>query len=262
MRPTATDRSGFDPLSLDPSTAGRLLDGLAADDAPAAYAPLAQLLAAACGPAEADELAGESAAVAAFAAVGPQPVADPAKAAAKGSIWERSRARRSLKIAVATVVGGLTLTTGLAAAGALPGAAQMVASEALAKVGISVPNPNDKAGAHPDSRGSSADHPEAPDSTTTESGGSEDTGGPKDGTHGAEVSGTARTTDAEGRDKGAEVSGVASDGKSRAGDQPAAPTDPGVNEDTQRKERTPEATPEAPVEPPAPKPDADKGGRP
>ena len=253
MRPTTADRSGHDPLSLDPSTAGRLLDGLAADDAPAAYSPVAMARAARRGPAEPGELTGESAAVAAFAAVGPQPV----KADLKGSGWLRSRTR--LKVAVATFVGGLTMTTGLAAAGALPGAAQSIASEALERVGISVPNPSDKAGDHPDTRGSSADNAptEAPDSSTTESGDS----GPKADTHGAEVSNTARTTDAEGRAKGAEVSGVASDGKSQAGQGQGAPEDPGVNGDNQADERKPEATPEPPA-PAKPAPPSGKGAKP
>lgn len=244
MRPTTTTgRSGTDPLDLDPSTAGRLLDGLAADDAPAAYAAVAKVLtAAARGAVLPEELAGESAAVASFAAVGPQPVA--AQVTAKGSAWLRNK----VKAGVAVVVGGLTLTTGLAAAGALPGAAQSVASEALERVGISVPNPNDNAGDHPDSRGTSADEApatEAPASNAPE------------GTHGAEVSGTARTTDAEGREKGAEVSGVASDGKSQAGDAPGgAPAEAGANGQAEAEERKPA------VPAPAPPVDKGKGGRP
>jgi hypothetical protein len=211
------------------------LDGLAADDAPAAYAPVLKVLAAAArGAATPEELAGESAAVASFAAVGPQPSRD--HIAAKGSMWMRNK----VKAGVAVLVGGLTLTTGLAAAGALPGAAQSVASEALERVGISVPNPNEKAGDHPDTREPSSDEPATADEGGEPAVSTEAT----DGTHGAEVSGTARTTEAEGRDKGAEVSGVASDGKSRAGDAPGgAPAEKG------------------PAEPP-PKSDKAKGGRP
>lgn len=250
MRPTTTTagRSGADPLDLDPSTAGRLLDGLAADDAPAAYAPVAKVLAAAArSAARPEELAGESAAVASFAAVGPQPARH--RMAAKGSTWLRSK----VKAGVAVLVGGLTLTTGLAAAGALPGAAQSVASEALERVGITVPNPNEKAGDHPDSRGSSADEP----ATNDDGGEPAVSNEAPDGTHGAEVSGTARTTDAEGQDKGAEVSGVASDGKSRAGDAPGGPpAETGPN--GQAEERKPDT----PAPAPAPPVDTPKGGRP
>lgn len=62
------------------------------------------------------------------------------------------------KLAAAGLAGALTLTTGLAAANALPGAAQQAASEALAKVGVSVPSPNSHSGGHPDTRGKSATH--------------------------------------------------------------------------------------------------------
>ena len=57
------------------------------------------------------------------------------------------------KIAVLVVGCTLIATTGLAYAGALPGAAQSVASSMLAKLGVMVPGPNAHAGTHPDSRG-------------------------------------------------------------------------------------------------------------
>jgi hypothetical protein len=49
--------------------------------------------------------------------------------------------------------------TGLTAAGALPGAAQQAADDALAKVGISVPGPNGHSGDHSNGRGKSAGPP-------------------------------------------------------------------------------------------------------
>jgi hypothetical protein len=62
------------------------------------------------------------------------------------------------KLAAAGLTGALALTTGLAAANALPGAAQSVASDTLAKVGVSVPNPNSHSSGHADTRGKSGDH--------------------------------------------------------------------------------------------------------
>lgn len=225
MHTTTPDCSGADPLDLDPSTAGRLLDGLGMDDVPDAYASVAQVLAAVRRPAQAEELTGEAAAVAAFAAAVSAPVV-------KGSTWLRGKA----KAAAAVLVSGFTLTTGLAAAGALPGPAQSVASEALERVGISVPNPHD-------------DAPPPPPAPVAKDDPAASTEAP-DGTHGAEVSDTARTTEAEGRDKGAEVSGVASDGKSRAGEAPTggAPEDRGAAGKAQAEEHKPEApqVPEAP----------------
>jgi hypothetical protein len=169
-------------------------------------------------PATSDELVGESAAVAAFMAADA-----PADVRAARPVLAR---RHRLRLAVAAAVGGLSLTTGLAAAGALPGAAQQVASDTLSHVGIDVPNPNDHAGDHPGSRGQSGeDHGKA----TAEA----NEHGPDTTTHGAEVSNTAKTTDATGADKGAEISTVASDGRSQAGaDEHGKPADAGKPAET------------------------------
>lgn len=235
MRPTTPSRPGFDPLSLDPSTAGRLLDGLAADDVPPAYTPVARLLEALRAPAQERELSGESAALAAFAAVGPQPHPAPRT---RASVW----GLRKVKVVVASVVGGLTLTTGLAAAGALPGPAQGFAADALSHVGITVPDPNaDARGSGGTGRGGDVDDSDVPPSTE------------RPANHGADVSDKARTTDAEGRDKGAEVSDAASNGKSRAGDSgaPGAPPDerPGPAEPAEPAGGKPA---DAPAPPPPP----------
>ncbi|MCU1461785.1 MAG: hypothetical protein JWO37_1860 [Acidimicrobiales bacterium] len=111
------------------------------------------------------------------------------------------------KLAAAGLTGALALTTGLAAANALPGAAQDVASDALAKVGVSVPGPNDHAGDHPNTRGQSTDH--TADTATPNT--------PTSNGKGSEISNLAKTTDATGVDKGAEICTAASDGKCQAG---------------------------------------------
>jgi hypothetical protein len=69
------------------------------------------------------------------------------------------------KFAAAGLTGALALTTGLAAANALPGAAQSTASDALAKVGVSVPNPNSHSSVHANTRGKSGDHPTSSSAT-------------------------------------------------------------------------------------------------
>ena len=86
------------------------------------------------------------------------------------------------KIGGLVVIGALIGSTGLAAAGVLPDAAQDAFSKVLDKVGITVPPGSE----HPASSGD-------------------------------EVSGVATTTDATGGDKGAGISSVASGGKSQAG---------------------------------------------
>ena len=63
-----------------------------------------------------------------------------------------------IKLAAGVTVGSLALMTGLAAANALPGAAQDVASQALETVGVSVSGPNAQAGDQPDNRGASTQH--------------------------------------------------------------------------------------------------------
>jgi len=158
-----------------------------------------------------------------------------ARAATVAAVAEAVRSHRGLapasprrsvltkaKLAAAGLAGALTLTTGLAAANALPGAAQQAASDALAKVGVSVPAPNDHAGTHPDTRGKSGDHPAA--TTQTDANGNQ----PSDN-KGSEISNLAHTTDATGVDKGAAISTDASNGKSQAGQHGGPSANPTAN---------------------------------
>ena len=159
----------------------------------------------------AEEVEGEGAAVtritAAIAAAG---LSFPARRSVV-----RHRPRLSLTIALAT--GVLALTSGLAFAGQLPGAAQDTAHSMLAKVGISVPGPNTHAGTHPDVRGTSST-PSVADQGTS---GTPPTGAGKGGNgKGKTISALAHTTPATGRDKGAVISTAASGGKSHAGHPP------------------------------------------
>ena len=107
------------------------------------------------------------------------------------------------RMTAAFVALTLACSAGLASAGNLPGAAQDIASAMLAKVGISVPGPNDHSGTHPSVRGSSSD---ASSDAVTRS----------------DIAELATTTDLTGVDKGAAISGAASDGKSQAGQHGSA----------------------------------------
>jgi hypothetical protein len=202
-----------DPLTLDEQTAERLLAGaLPAVDAPPGYQAVASSLRALEQGSSAAELAGEPEAVAAIASVvasSPTPIATTRRSTVSTKL-------RTAKAAAAALVGGLSLTTGLAMANALPGAAQDVASAALAKVGVSTPNSDDHADDHPDTRGRSGDH-EPNGAVSSQS---------PDTTKGSVISGIATGTDATGRDKGAEISATASDGQSQAG-QHGTPPPPG-----------------------------------
>lgn len=195
-------RHGPDPLDLDEQTAGRLVSGaIPPDDVPPAYRETARVIYALTRPATPAELAGESRAVAGIAATVTSSPSPPYRRSTMVSTLRSAKG-----IGVAAVAGALSLFGGLAAAGALPGAAQQAASDALAKIGISVPSPDDHAGDHPATRGGSTDAPGTP------------TGQPSDTTKGSDIADTARTTDATGVDKGAEISTKASGGNSQAGD--------------------------------------------
>jgi hypothetical protein len=87
-----------DPLALDQGTADQILAGtLDPADAPPAYAEVARVLAAAAGPPQPGELAGEAEAVARFAA------------AAAGTSRRRRRRLARLAVASAAVLGLLTV---------------------------------------------------------------------------------------------------------------------------------------------------------
>jgi hypothetical protein len=186
------------PLPLDPDTADRLLTGsVAPEDAPPGYGAVVRLLDAASARASAQELAREGDEVRAIAA------------AVRSFAPPVSTSRRSImpfapsrpRVAIAALVAALAATAGMASAGSLPGAAQDLASDILAKLGISVPGPNEHAGGNADVRGKSGSAP-----STSDRG------------KGSDISELATTTDLSGVDKGAAISDAASEGKSRAGE--------------------------------------------
>jgi hypothetical protein len=192
------------PLPLDSETAERLLAGrVAPEDAPPGYGPVVRLLDAASFEAAADELEHESQGVVAFALAVRS--SEPAHSVSPRRFSMPLTLFRA-RLVAAALAAALVATTGLASAGSLPGAAQDLASQMLAKVGVSVPGPNDNAGTHPDGRGSSGTAPNAPSGEGK----------------GSDISELARTTDATGVEKGAVVSTAASVGKSQAGENGSA----------------------------------------
>ena len=137
----------------------------------------------------------------------------------------KSTPRRStlhrFKLAGAAVTCALACTTGLAFAGSLPGAAQDVASSMLSKVGVTVPGPNEKAGTHPNVRGSSS-----PDVAVSGRAEENDEAAAENGKAKAQRSPSlATTTELTGVEKGAAISTLASGGKSQAGQQGEATAD-------------------------------------
>jgi hypothetical protein len=139
-------------------------------------------------------LEGEAAAVAAF--VDALPV-------------QRSTMLRKVKVAAASVVGVLTLTTGLAAADALPGPAQDAAVSALQKVGLDLDDDAPgKSGAHRnDDKANRGGNDDA------------DTNGDGDGESngkGETISSIAHDPSLEGVEKGGAVCTAASEGQCRA----------------------------------------------
>jgi len=187
MTPRDDSQDEMRGLFLDQRTADRLLAGqVDPDDAPPGYAEVASLFQAADAPPYPAELLREEQAVAAAArVVGAQPTRSAIPATRRSTVRSRFfRVKVAGLIAVGTVLG----TSGLAAAGVLPDAAQNAASNVLSKVGISIPG----ADQHPASTGT-------------------------------DISGIATTTGATGVDKGAEISSTASGGVSQAGLNGSAP---------------------------------------
>jgi hypothetical protein len=188
-------------LPLDVSTADRLLAGaIGPEDAPPSYAVVANFVTE-LADTTSSNVDREEEVVAALAV------------AVRSSQTETStRRRRSgvprLKLAAAFAVVALAGTTSLAVAGSLPGAAQDIASTMLAKVGVSVPGPNENAGEHPNVRGQSGGAAVEPASSGK----------------GGQISDLATTTDLTGVEKGAAISSVASGGKSHAGHNGQAST--------------------------------------
>ena len=117
-----------DPLQLDDGTVDRLLDGLPVDDAPPSYRGVAELLHT----------------IKAAPMTGPESAPRPSRFVAAPRVTvpyatpsaPKSRSHRRFRRASAALVGSATLFVGLGAAGALPGAAQVVASNVLGTVGV------------------------------------------------------------------------------------------------------------------------------
>jgi hypothetical protein len=172
-------------LRLDRGTLDRLLaGGVDPDDAPPGYSEVARVLQAVVTAGDHDELVHETTHVA--LAMELLKKHSPASTPSDGRSGKMLRSRR-MRLGGLVVVGALVGSTGLAAAGVLPDAAQDAVSNVFDRVGITLP--------------ASGDHP---------------------ATSGAEVSGIATTTDATGVDKGAEISSAASGGVSQAGQQGSA----------------------------------------
>ena len=170
---------------LDTDTLDRLLGGgVHPDDAPPGYSEVAGVMLAVAEAIDHRELIHEVAHVALAIELVQQrsPVSPPVDRRASRRLKRtRTRSHRG-KIGGLLVVGAMVGSTGLAAAGVLPDAAQDAFSHVLDRVGITVP--------------AGTDHPAS---------------------SGEELSGIATTTDVTGVDKGAEISSVASGGKSQAG---------------------------------------------
>jgi hypothetical protein len=189
----------------------RVLEGLRVDDGAESLASLMDALRV---PGLDHELSDQAQSVAAFtAALG---AADTVDRPRRGRPVTSRRSRFALSLALSGAA--LVATSGLAYAGALPGAAQDTARGVLAGLGVTVPGPNQHAGTHPDTRGNSA---AAPAHAATAGTGTDATGDTSSGKgKGAAISNLARTTTATGRDKGAIISTAASGGKSHAGNPP------------------------------------------
>ncbi|CAN5170366.1 hypothetical protein BH18ACT14_BH18ACT14_17160 [soil metagenome] len=196
--------SEMQPLPLESDTADRLLAGLVAPEgAPAGYGRVVRLLEAASAEASSEELAREPETVAAMAAALRLRVhRNPAASRRSFVPFALSRPR----LTAAVLAAAFAASCGMASAGSLPGAAQDVASEMLAKVGITVPGANETAGTRPDVRGNSASVPSRPAHVGK----------------GSDISELATTTELTGIEKGAAISTAASGGKSRAGQHGSA----------------------------------------
>lgn len=210
--------NGMQDVVVDRDTADRLLAGrVDPDDAPPGYSEVAVLFRDLSDGLPEPRSEREAKTVAAMAEIVRLRV--PRIDAPTSPRLPAKRGLFRVKILALVIVGTLAGTTGLAFAGALPGAAQDVASAVLAKIGITVPGPNSHAGSNPDSRGRSQNHAPADVSQPT---GIETNASQQTGTKGSVISGIATTTTATGVDKGATISTAASRGRSQAGQHGAA----------------------------------------
>ena len=180
---------------LDTDTLDRMLAGkIHPDDAPSGYSEVARVLLVVAEAEDDRDLVHEPAHVALAMELVQQrsPVPhSPVRRSRRPSAGTRSRSHRG-KIGALIVVGAMVGSTGLAAAGVLPDAAQDAFAHVLDKVGITVP--------------AGRNHP---------------------GSSGEASPGTAATTDARGPHKGVETSSTGSGGRSQAGKHGAAGSDGG-----------------------------------
>jgi hypothetical protein len=216
-------RPGLRPESMiDPATAERMLDGrVDADDLPSELAPVAGLLRAADAPIRADEV---QAAPDAIRRIFEQARRPPVAPGTRAAVERPAGPRWSLRVAVAAVIAGFTLSGGaaLAATGSLPAPVQSAAHAVLGVIGVDVPDapvadPRPEGGTEPDGAGTPA--PGAPPTST-----------PADI---AEPPSTPPSTDAPAPDAsvpglGPEVCAAASDGQCRAGEDNPSVTRPSV----------------------------------
>jgi hypothetical protein len=179
--PDEMRRLGLDEITLDRLLAGRI----APDDAPPGYSEVARVLQAATAADLKEELAKEAVHVRVAMELVKQP--SPASTPSVGRSKKMGSRSRRIKVGGLVVVGALVGSTGLAAAGVLPDAAQDAFSSVLDRVGITVPAGSDRPAAS-----------------------------------GEEISEIATATDAAGIDKGAEISSEASGGMSQAGQHGSA----------------------------------------
>jgi hypothetical protein len=143
------------PIRLDATTADRLLSGeLAPEDAPPGYAGVAQLLDAAGAGLGAQGSVREGANLVAMQAAAVGRLAW-APAAQEKRVISKVLPIRTAVVAAAVLLGG---GTAAAATGSLPAGVQNAASTVLAKIGISVPGPNNSGHDHPGTGGKSAGH--------------------------------------------------------------------------------------------------------
>jgi hypothetical protein len=177
---------------LDTGTLDRMLAGeIHPHDAPPGYAGVAGVLLAIAEAGGGRELLHASAHVALAMELVQQRSPVPHsldRRSRRSSTAVRSRTHRG-KIGALVVVGAMVGSTGLAAAGVLPDAAQDAFARVFDKVGITLPAGND--------------HPAG---------------------SGEELSGTGAMTDPHGFSKGAQTSSAASGGRSRAGQHGSAGT--------------------------------------
>jgi hypothetical protein len=149
MTRSGDSHEDMERFALDPDTADRLLSGaLEPEDAPHRYGEVACLLRIAAGPTS-GALDGEAAAVATVV----EATRSSHSPAPSARTHRPTTVRTRLRAAAAIVAAVLALTGGLAAADVLPGPAQRAAADALAVVGVHVPNHQRRPETGPSERG-------------------------------------------------------------------------------------------------------------